>query len=167
VNAADISRRMFKPGASMTSVTRLVRLLTSLIAAFSLVACSAPTTGPSKVASAPIASLAIDTNAVWHLRSMVGADGSLLTIENPSLFTLVLTDDGKVAARVDCNRASGGYRISGNTLSIGTMASTRAYCTSAPVDQQFLTLLGGENIVTTSDATLELSSPRGTLRFGR
>jgi len=151
----------------MTSVTRLVRLLTSLIAAFSLVACSAPTTGPSKVASAPIASLAIDTNAVWHLRSMVGADGSLLTIEDPSLFTLMLTGDGKVNARVDCNRASGGYRISGNTLSIGTMASTRAYCTSAPVDQQFLTLLGGENIVTTSDATLELSSPRGTLRFGR
>jgi heat shock protein HslJ len=119
------------------------------------------------VPAAPIASLAIDTNVVWHLRSIVSADGSVLTIGDPSLFTVMLTDDGKVSARADCNRASGGYRISGNTLSIGPMASTRAYCASAPVDQQFLMLLGGENSVTTSDATLQLSSPRGTLKFGR
>lgn len=152
----------------MTSVLRLARLHTSLIAAFSLVACSGTTTGPSPVVSAPIASpLAIDTSALWHLRSMVGADGSLITIDDPRLFTLMLTDDGKVDARVDCNRATGGYRISGNTLSIGLLASTMAYCPSAPVDQQFVTLLGGENIVTSSDAALELSSPRGTLRFGR
>jgi heat shock protein HslJ len=95
------------------------------------------------------------------------ADGSVLPIENPSLFTLMLTDDGKISTRADCNRASGAYRISGNTLSIGPIASTRAYCATAPVDQQFLMLLGGENMVTTSDSALQLSSPRGTLTFGR
>ena len=151
----------------MSSAVRLVRLNTALIAALSLVACSGTIAGPSKVPSAPIASLAIETNVVWHLRSMVSADGSVLTIADPSLFTLMLTDDGKLHVRADCNRASGGYRISGNTLSIGPIASTKAYCTTAPVDQQFLTLLGGENIVTASDATLQLSSPRGTLRLGR
>jgi heat shock protein HslJ len=151
----------------MSSTLRVVRLNAGLIAALSLLACSGTIPGPSSVPAAPIASLAIDTNVVWHLRSIVSADGSVLTIGDPSLFTVMLTDDGKVSARADCNRASGGYRISGNTVSIGPMASTRAYCASAPVDQQFLMLLGGENSVTTSDATLQLSSPRGTLKFGR
>jgi len=151
----------------MSSALRLVHLNTALIAALSLVACSGTIQGPSSVPSAPINSLAIETNAVWQLRSIVSADGSLLTIEDPSVFTLMLTDDGKVSARADCNRGSGGYTISGNTLSIGPMASTRASCPTAPVDQQFLALLGGENIVTTSGGTLQLSSPRGTLGFGR
>jgi heat shock protein HslJ len=151
----------------MSSALRLVHLNTALIAALSLVACSGTIQGPSSVPSAPLNSLAIETNAVWQLRSIVSADGSLLTIADPRVFTLMLTDDGKVSARADCNRASGGYTLSGNMLSIGPIASTRAYCATAPVDQQFLMLLGGENIVTTSGATLQLSSSRGTLEFGR
>jgi heat shock protein HslJ len=151
----------------MTSALRLVRFHTALAAAVSLAACSGTVTRPSQVPAAPVASLAIETSAVWHLRSLAIADGSVLPIENPSLFTLMLTDDGKISTRADCNRASGAYRISGNTLSIGPIASTRAYCATAPVDQQFLMLLGGENMVTTSDSALQLSSPRGTLTFGR
>jgi len=151
----------------MTSALRFVRLHTAFISALSLGACSGTIAAPTQVPAAPIASLAIDTNVVWRLQSLAGADGSVLTIGDPSLFTLTLTDDGKVQVRADCNRASGGYRISGNTLSIGAMASTKAYCSTAPVDQQFLTLLAGEDIVTTSGATLQLSSARGTLIFGR
>jgi len=151
----------------MTSALRLVRLNAALIAVLALLACSGTMAGPSSVPSAPIASVAIETDTVWHLQSIVGADGSLLTIGDPNLFTLMLTGDGKVSARADCNRASGGYSISGHTLSIGPIASTRAYCATAPVDQQFLMLLGGENVVTASGATLELSSPRGTLKFTR
>jgi len=151
----------------MTSALRLVRLNAALIAVLALLACSGTMAGPSSLPSAPIASVAIETDTVWHLQSIVGADGSLLTIGDPNLFTLMLTGDGKVSARADCNRASGGYSISGHTLSIGPIASTRAYCATAPVDQQFLMLLGGENVVTASGATLELSSPRGTLKFTR
>jgi heat shock protein HslJ len=151
----------------LTPALHLVRFHLALISACSLVACGGTTTGPSNVPTAPIVSPAIDTNAVWHLRSIGGVDGAVLGIDDPSLFTLTLTDAGKVAVRADCNRASGGYTISGNTLSIGPMASTIAYCTTAPVDQQFLTLLGGESTVTASAAALHLSSPRGTLVFGR
>jgi len=152
----------------MASALRLVRLHTALISTLlSFAACSGTTAGPSHVPAAPIASLAIDTNVVWRLQSLAGADGSVTTIADPGVFTLTLTDDGKVVVRADCNRASGGYRISGNTLSIGAMASTKAYCSTAPVDQQFLALLAGEDIVTISGATLQLSSARGTLSFGR
>ncbi len=146
---------------------RLVRFTAAFIAVLTLLACSGTIAEPSKVTSSPIASLAIETNVVWHLHSIVGADGSLLPIADPSVFTLMLTGDGKVSARADCNRASGGYSISGHTLSIGPIASTRAYCATAPVDQRFLMLLGGENVVTASGDTFELSSPRGTLTFHR
>jgi hypothetical protein len=45
------------------------------------------------------------------------------------------------------------------------MASTQAYCASAPLDGQYLALLGGENVATFDGTTLQLSSPRGTLRL--
>jgi len=151
----------------MKSAHRFVRLHTALVAALSFMACGGQIAGPSRVPAAPLAMLAIDTNVVWQLRSMTSGDGSVLTIEDPSLFTMLLADDGKMSARADCNRASAGYRMGGDTLSIGPIASTRAYCATAPVDQQFLMLLGGENIATTTGDTIQLSSPRGTLRFGR
>ena len=150
----------------MTS--RFVCLNTALIAVLSLMACGGTVASPSPAPATPAASLAIETQVVWHLRSMTSADGQVLAIEDPSLFTLTLADDGKMNARADCNRASGGYRLSGSTLSIGPIASTRAYCsTAAPVDQRFLQLLGGDNTATASGGILELSSPRGLLRFDR
>jgi len=150
----------------MTSTPRFAHL-TTLFSALALAACGGTLTGPSPAPAAPPASLAIVTNAVWHLRSIADADGTIQAIEDPSLFTLMLTDKGQVAARVDCNRASGGYTISGNALSIGPLASTKAYCGTASFDRKFLTLLGGQTTATTSGATLQLSSPRGTMTFDR
>jgi len=151
----------------MTSTPRLVNLTAAFLSALALTACSGTLTGPSVAPAAPAASLAIETNAVWHLQSMTNANGALQIIEDPGLFTLMLTDAGKVAAQVDCNRASGGYTISGSTLSMGPLASTKAYCGATSFDSQFLTLLGGETTATTSGTTLQLSSPRGTLTFDR
>jgi heat shock protein HslJ len=127
----------------MSSALRLVRFTAAPIAVLALVACSSTVAGPSKVTSSPIASLAIEPNVVWHLESIVSADGSRLTIGDPNLFTLMLTLDGKASARADCNRASGRL-ASSDTLSIDR-SRRQAYCASAPVDQQFLMLLGGEN----------------------
>lgn len=151
----------------MMSIPRLVNLTTPLFCALALTACGGTLTGPSVAPAAPAGSLAIEANAVWHLRSMTNADGALQVIEDPSLFTLTLTDEGKVAARVDCNRAFGAYTISGNTVSMGPLASTRAYCGASSFDAEFLTLLVGETMAATSGNTLQLSSPRGILRFDR
>ena len=151
----------------MTSSLRLFHLNAAILSALFVAGCGGTITGPSAAPAAPLTSLAIETNAVWHLRSMAKPDGIIQAVGDPSLFTLTLTDDGKVAARVDCNRASGGYSISGNTVSIGPLASTKAYCGTASLDSQFLALLGGETTVTASGATLQLSSSRGTLTFDR
>ena len=151
----------------MTSALLMVRLNVALIATLLLAACGGTITAPSQLSATPIGPLAIEANALWHLRSIASADQPVLTIEDPLLFTLLLTDNGKVSLGVDCNRASGGYTLSGQTLSIGQLASTMAYCTTAATGEQFLMLLGGENTVAVSDATLQLSSPRGTLSFSR
>ena len=151
----------------MTSTLRLVYFTTALFFALALAACGGTLTGPSVAPATPPAALAIESNTVWHLRSLATADGAIHVIDDPSLFTLTLTDDGKVAARVDCNRALGGYTISGNTVSIGPLASTKAYCGEMSFDSEFLTLLGGETTATVSGATLQLSSARGTLTFAR
>lgn len=146
---------------------RLVGLNTALIAVLSLIACGGTVSSPSAVPAPSPASLAIETRVVWHLRSMTSADGSFLAIDDPNVFTLTLADDGKMNARADCNRASAGYKITGSTLSIGVIASTRAYCSTAPVDGRFLVLLGGDSVATVSGATLTLSSARGLLNFDR
>jgi heat shock protein HslJ len=121
---------------------------------------------PTSIPSAAQSAL-IPTNTTWTLQSLTETGATEVAIADPSIFTLVLNDDGKVQARADCNRASAGYTVTDRTLSVGLMASTRAYCASAPVDGQYLALLGGENVVTTSGAALQLSSSRGTLRFVR
>jgi heat shock protein HslJ len=151
----------------MPSAPRFAYLTTAFFSALALTACGGTLTGPSVASAVPAASLAIETNAVWHLRSIANAEGATRTIDDTSLFTLMLTDEGKVNARVDCNRASGGYTISGNTVSIGPLASTKAYCGTASLDSEFLTLLGGVTTAHVSGSTLQLSSPRGTLSFDR
>ena len=78
-----------------------------------------------------------------------------------------LADDKAVSVRSDCNRASGRYTTSESTISIGPLASTRAYCASAPIDTDYLLLLSGESTVSISGSILQLSSSRGILEFTR
>ena len=147
---------------------KFVRFNAALIAAVSLTACqgSSPS-APSALPTPPVGALTIETNAVWKLQSLVRADSSGATIKDTSLFTMILADDGTLQVRSDCNRAMGGYTTSGTVISIGPLASTKAYCASAPIDTEYLALLGGDSTVSIFGPTLQLSSPRGTLTFGR
>jgi heat shock protein HslJ len=148
---------------------RFSRFNAALIAAVSLTACqgNSPTSPSPASTTPPGGALSIDTNAVWNLQSLVRADSSEAAIDDPSLFTMSLADDKSLHVRSDCNLASGRYTTSGSTISIGPLASTRAYCATAPIDTEYLALLGGESTVSISGSTLRLSSPRGTLTFTR
>jgi len=147
--------------------SRLALLTTLLIASNLASACSRAITAPSTVADSPAGSTALSTNTVWTLRSLTQTGSPEITIADPGAFTLTLGDDGKIAVRADCNRGSASYTVSGQTLSVGLMAVTRAYCQSAPLDDQYLALLIGESSVISSANSVQLSSPRGTLRFAR
>lgn len=152
---------------TMKLASRLALLTALLIAGNLASACSHSVTAPSSVEGSTAGSTALSTNTLWTLRSLQEGTSPEITIADPSKFTLTLTDDGKIQVRADCNRGIGGYTVTGQTLSVGPMAVTRAYCGDDSVDNEFLTLLSGENTLTSAATTLQLSSPRGTLRFAR
>jgi para-nitrobenzyl esterase len=63
----------------------------------------------------------------WQLVRFQGGDGAVLTPEDKSKYTLAFEPDGVMSARIDCNRARGGWKSAGpNQLEFGPMAMTRA-----------------------------------------
>ena len=143
-------------------------LALSLVAALSAAACAKNPLAPSIASSSEAATIAAEVvPGVLKLQSLTLADATTVTISDPQQFTLEFLDNSRVAVKADCNRASGSFTVNGATLTIGPMAVTKAYCGSASLDGEFLTLLGGETVATVSTTSLVLSSARGALRFSR
>jgi para-nitrobenzyl esterase len=93
-----------------------------------------------------------------------------LTIEEPARYTLTLLPEGRVAARLDCNRGTGRYTLDepAKRIDIGPLATTRAQCPETSHAARFAQLLEDASIGSlTQDGTfvLELPSKGGTLRF--
>jgi heat shock protein HslJ len=119
-------------------------------------------TAPSPITTAP----AIVVGGTWSLQSINWSDTTTVTTE-PGQFTLALGDDGRVTMKVDCNRGTGTYTLADTMLTVGPLATTKAYCASAPLDDQFLQIIEGQSTIHVAESTLDVSSPRGTLRFSR
>ena len=65
----------------------------------------------------------------WQLVKFQGGDGTILSPDDRSKYTLDFNANGTVSARIDCNRARGGWKSEGkNQLEFGPMAITRAMC---------------------------------------
>jgi heat shock protein HslJ len=65
----------------------------------------------------------------WQLVKLQGADGIPLTPDDPGKYTLDLTGDGRLTARVDCNRARGTWKSPGlGRIAFGPLVLTRAMC---------------------------------------
>lgn len=143
-------------------------LALGLVSALSLVACANNPLAPSMVSSSEATTIAAEVvPGVLKLQSLTRADATTVTISDPQQFTLEFLDNNRVAVKADCNRASGSFTVNGATLTIGPMAVTKAYCGSASLDGEFLSLLGGETVATVSTTSLVLASARGALRFSR
>ncbi len=65
----------------------------------------------------------------WQLVHFEGGDGTVLTPDDGSKYTLTFNPDGSFAARIDCNRGSGTWKSAApSQLELGPMALTRALC---------------------------------------
>jgi len=65
----------------------------------------------------------------WQLVRFQGGNGRVLTPDIPSNYTISFGTDGRVSARIDCNRGSGSWTSQGNNdLAFGPLATTRAQC---------------------------------------
>lgn len=86
----------------------------------------------NSVADAP-ASLQNDPadlgGTTWQLVKFQGSDDTTVIPDDGSKYTITFGTDGRVSARIDCNRGSGTWKSSGpNQLQFGPLALTRMMC---------------------------------------
>jgi len=129
--------------------------------------CAQSSIAPSSNGASASGATAAMTGGTWQLQRVAQTGADPVTVAQPDHFTLQFVDASRLSIRADCNQAAGGYTLNGSTLSVGNLATTLAACASAPFDSEYLQVLGGESTATVTDASLVLSSPRGTLQFAR
>ena len=93
-----------------------------------------------------------------------------LTIDEPARYTLTLQPEGRVAARLDCNRGTGKYSLddAAKRIDIGMLAITRAMCPPESHADRFVQLLEDASVAWLAEDgsfILELPANSGTLRF--
>jgi para-nitrobenzyl esterase len=75
----------------------------------------------------------------WQLVKFQGGDDTLLRPDDKSKYTLTFGADGRLSARIDCNRGSGAWKSAGKgQLEFGPMAVTRAMCPPGSLHDQIL-----------------------------
>jgi len=65
----------------------------------------------------------------WQLVKFQGGDGTVLTPDDKTKYTIAFGADGNVSVRFDCNRGRGAWTSAGTQqLQFGPLALTRAMC---------------------------------------
>jgi heat shock protein HslJ len=94
----------------------------------------------------------------WQLVKFQGSDDKTLTPDDRAKYTISFTANGRVSARIDCNRGSGTWKSAGaNQLQFGAMALTRAMCPPGPIQDRIGRDLGYVRSYTIKDGHLFLS----------
>ena len=103
----------------------------------------------------------------WNLVSIRPAGQAEQAKPSGASYTLTLID-GRLSTRADCNTCGGTYTLNGQTfMAAPLMACTRAACPTMAFENTYMKLLSGESTVSLSGGNVELTSPRGVLRFTR
>jgi heat shock protein HslJ len=100
----------------------------------------------------------------WTLDSFYTADAVSSVIAGTTI-TAVFDKDGSVAGSAGCNHYFASYTVTGTTLSMGPVGSTKMYCTSPGVMQQestCLASLGRAKTFTITGDRLSLVDAKGT-----
>lgn len=104
---------------------------------------------------------------VWRWQRTLMSDDSVTEPADPEAFTLEFQPEGRLVLRVDCNRGAGTYRLEGNKLRIGSVATTRAFCGPGSLDSVFLRQLErvASYLMDGEDLVLELEMDSGGMRL--
>lgn len=76
-------------------------------------------------------------NKTWQWVSTI-TPVEKIAVPSPERYTIILTDEGKLQARFDCNRGGGEFKISPGKLSFGPLLSTRMACPEDSLDRPFM-----------------------------
>ena len=90
-----------------------------------------------------------------------------IAVSNPERYTIMLTEEGKLQARFDCNRGGGEFKISPGKLSFAPLMSTRMACPQDSLDRPFMRDLQRVTSFFVQDGLLYLELPydSGTMKF--
>ena len=98
----------------------------------------------------------------WQLVKFQGPDERTITVDDKSKYTIKFGSDGRVVARVDCNRASSTWRVTAKgELKFGSWSRTTAKCGPGSLHDQIVTEGGDVQSFTIKDGHLFLSGMQG------
>lgn len=120
---------------------------------------------PAQAGGSATTQAPLDLVGSWQLVAVTETGHASMGVGEPERFTAEFGADGHVSLRADCNRCSGGYTATTSALTVGPMACTRAYCSSAPLDTAFAMLVSGATSWTVANGSLELRGDSGVLRL--
>jgi heat shock protein HslJ len=105
-------------------------------------------------------------NKTWQWESTI-TPVEKITVPGPERYTIFLQADGRAQMRFDCNRGSGGFKISPGQLSFGPLLSTRMACPPDSLDSAFMRDLQRVVSFFVDNGTLYLELPydSGTMKF--
>jgi heat shock protein HslJ len=112
----------------------------------------------------PITGPSVLTGTVWKLRSLRTDGPAVLTLD-PSRYTVQFGEDGRLSVRADCNVCGGPYQARRETLSVGTLACTRAFCGPESRGDDYTAILNGARLYEVTGETLVLVAPGGLLTY--
>jgi para-nitrobenzyl esterase len=88
---------------------------------------------------APPAGSASLQGTLWQLVTFQGGDGTTLTPDDRTKYTLDFGTGGRLTARIDCNRGAGTWKTTGSgQLELGPLALTRAKCPEGSLHDQIV-----------------------------
>jgi para-nitrobenzyl esterase len=91
-------------------------------------AAPAPDVSPSTQATSQDATPRLEGTS-WRLIEFRGGDETILRPDDPAKYTIAFQFDGRLRARIDCNRGMGTWRSPAPPqLELGPLALTRAMC---------------------------------------
>ena len=105
----------------------------------------------------PATSLGL-TGTSWQLVRFQGGDGATLTPDDGAKYTIEFGADGRLTARIDCNRGRGTWKSSGpSQLQFGPLALTRAMCPTGSLHDHIVKQWGNIRSYVVRDRHLFLS----------
>jgi heat shock protein HslJ len=104
---------------------------------------------------------------LWQLVSIEREGTAPVTVPDPSRYTLLLEQDGRVSVRSDCNSCGGSYSMRSLSVDIAPLACTRVFCGEASLDSVYTQALQGTKTVSPGGAEMTISGNGTVLRFRR
>jgi len=141
-----------------------MRIISMALLGMVIMGCAATTAQPDENTHSTDPQSVLNKN--WQWVSTI-TPVEKIAVPNPERYTIILTDDGKLQARFDCNRGGGEYKISEGKLSFGPLLSTRMACPPDTLDRPFMRDLQRVTSFFLQDGLLYLELPydSGTMKF--